>query len=97
MLTEETVSRVADLARLALSDSEKQKLRAELGLILQYVQRLEEADLNDLEATLHPHDDLSGPRRDRAKPKRYRDEALAAAPKAHDNAFAVPKVLELGA
>ena len=50
-LTREEVLRLAQLARLALSDDEVEEFRKELSEILQYVEQLQQVDISGLKPT----------------------------------------------
>jgi len=50
-LTREDVLKLARLARLELSDDEIERYRAELSDILQYVEQLQNVDVDDLQPT----------------------------------------------
>ncbi|PIZ62343.1 Asp-tRNA(Asn)/Glu-tRNA(Gln) amidotransferase GatCAB subunit C [Candidatus Saccharibacteria bacterium CG_4_10_14_0_2_um_filter_52_9] len=50
-LTQEDVLKLAQLARLELTDSEVDEFRAELSEILQYVEHLSSVDVSGLEPT----------------------------------------------
>lgn len=49
----ETVNHVAELARLALSDDELQRLQEQLSLILEHINVIAEADTSQVPATAH--------------------------------------------
>jgi aspartyl-tRNA(Asn)/glutamyl-tRNA(Gln) amidotransferase subunit C len=88
------VQRIADLARLELSDEEAERMRAELEAILAYVETLRELDLEGVEPTSHPLPMKTPLRDDRAEPPLAPERALANAPERDGFAFVVPKVLD---
>ena len=93
-VTEEDVRRVADLARLQLSDEEKALLTEELNRILSYMEKLDELDTRDVEPTSHVVP-LSNPfRRDEAEAFPDRDAILALGPDVRDGYFRVPRIIE---
>ena len=51
MITEKEVEHIAQLARLELSEKEKTKFQRELALILDYVAKLNELDVDQVEPT----------------------------------------------
>ena len=55
-LTDDDVRRVAELARLALSDIEISQCRSELEQVLGYMQRLNEVDVEGVAAAPYPFD-----------------------------------------
>lgn len=52
-LTIEEVERIAELARIGVSDEEKKKLQDDLGAVLDYVDKLQEADVSGVEPIAH--------------------------------------------
>jgi aspartyl-tRNA(Asn)/glutamyl-tRNA(Gln) amidotransferase subunit C len=88
------VGRIADLARLELSDDEAERMAAELEAILAYVEALRELDTDEVEPTAHPIPMATPLRDDRAEAPLAPERALANAPERDDFAFAVPKVLD---
>ena len=91
-----TVEHVARLARLALSEADREGFAEQLGRILEYCARLNELPLADVPPTSHVIPITNVLRDDAVTPSLDRDEVLAQAP-AHDRGFfRVPKVLEGG-
>lgn len=89
------VERIAQLARLALTEEEKTLFSRQLADILAYVEQLRDVDTSGIPATSHS---LSAPgvfRDDEAKPSLPRADALGGAPDADASAglFKVPRVL----
>jgi aspartyl-tRNA(Asn)/glutamyl-tRNA(Gln) amidotransferase subunit C len=95
MITEETVSHVARLARLELSSEEISRYTQELGKILHLVDELSELDLSgsELETTAEQPTLF---RADEAQKLFSREELLANAPQEEDGFFRVPKILDEG-
>jgi aspartyl-tRNA(Asn)/glutamyl-tRNA(Gln) amidotransferase subunit C len=94
-ITVAEVERIAQLARLSPSPEQARKLASELSAILDHVAQLSEVDTNDVPPSAHAVVEVSPLRDDRVVPGLTREQALAAAPRAHDGGFAVPKVLEV--
>ena len=93
-ITRDEVHRIAELARLAPSAAQEEALAADLSRILDYVAKLNEVDTSGVIATpstVH----AAALRADELVPSLSRDDALAAAPAAHDGGFSVPRVLEV--
>lgn len=88
------VRHVAELARLALCDEEAQTMRAQLNSILEYMARLDELDVSEVEPTYHTVAMHAALRPDEVRPSLDRDEALSQAPKQEEGGFAVPRVME---
>ena len=96
-ITSEQLRRVAALARLRLDDEETQALAADLGRILDYVDKLGELDTASVEPTSHVVAVESPWREDlvtRPDGEEAANEAVANAPRANGHFFAVPPILE---
>ena len=52
-LSKEQVEHIAELARIGISDEEKEKFQKDLGAVLDYVDKLEGVDVADVEPTAH--------------------------------------------
>ena len=81
---------MAELARLALSESEAEQMAGELSTILDHVERLNELELDDVEPTTHVVPLENVLRADQPRPSLDRDVALASAPDGSEGAFRVP-------
>jgi aspartyl-tRNA(Asn)/glutamyl-tRNA(Gln) amidotransferase subunit C len=88
------VNYVAHLARLKLSPDEEQKLGAQLGDILGYIEKLKEVDVRGVEPTAHPFPLVNVTRPDEARASLPHDEALRNAPQQSAGLFVVPKIVE---
>ena len=87
------VEKIADLARLRLSEEEKETFRGQLEQILVYVDILNELDTDNVRST-HLHENQADVmREDRAEASLTREEALKNAPTQGDGFFRVPKVI----
>ena len=93
-LTLPEVSRVAFLARLELSDAEKQRLTSDLNTILDQFARLQELDTTDVPPTSHSLPLQNVFRDDEVRPSLPRDAATANAPETRDGNFIVPQVVD---
>jgi aspartyl-tRNA(Asn)/glutamyl-tRNA(Gln) amidotransferase subunit C len=90
------VDHVARLARLDLSEEERQKMQAELTQILEHAEKIQELDLDDLPPTSHAVPVSNVLRPDEKKASLSQEEALANAPEAEDGRFKVPRITEDG-
>jgi aspartyl-tRNA(Asn)/glutamyl-tRNA(Gln) amidotransferase subunit C len=90
VISREDVVYVARLARLRLSDEEQERMTRELSGVLDYVQHIEELDLEGVEPTSRVVDLENALRPDEVRPGLTREEALANAPEVADGGFAVP-------
>ncbi len=93
-LTREEVLHIARLARVRLTDEDVAKLQEQLSEILEHFEALRELDTEGVPPTSHPLPLESVMRRDEAGPSLPRDEVLANAPQAYEEAFRVRAVLE---
>ena len=87
------VEQVALLARLSLSDEEKETLTVQLGQILEHAGKIAELDTGKVEPTSHAIPTVNVLRADVVGPELSVDEALSNAPDREDNAFGVPKIV----
>ncbi len=91
-ITKDDVLHVARLARLDIPESELERVREQLGAILEAVGKVGELDLSSVEPTSHPLDVVNVWADDTPRPSLSRDDALANAPDPADGAFRVPAV-----
>jgi aspartyl-tRNA(Asn)/glutamyl-tRNA(Gln) amidotransferase subunit C len=85
---------VAHLARLSLSPDEEQKIGAQLGNILGYIEKLKEVDVTGVEPTAHAFPLVNVTRPDEVRPSISNAEALRNAPVTANGLFIVPKIVE---
>jgi aspartyl-tRNA(Asn)/glutamyl-tRNA(Gln) amidotransferase subunit C len=93
-ITKEEVLHVSRLARLTLLPDEISRYRKELSAILDYMDMLKELDTSGIEPTFHTQSITNALREDEVIPSQDRGNALLNAPKTHDGAIVVPKVIE---
>lgn len=93
-LTLDEVGRVAFLARLELSDAEKQRLTTDLNNILDQFARLQELDTADVPPTSHSIPLQNVFREDTVRPSLPREAAVANAPEKRDGNFIVPQIMD---
>ncbi|MCF6386897.1 Asp-tRNA(Asn)/Glu-tRNA(Gln) amidotransferase subunit GatC [Mycobacterium sp. MBM] len=105
-ISRDEVAHLARLARLALTDGELDGFAGQLDAILAHVGQIQSVDVTGVEATDNPLARRAGAQR-LGEPGGYvnvtrpdtvvagltQDEALAAAPRAEDGRFAVPRIL----
>lgn len=90
----DTVRRIAALARIRVPEADLDRLAAELGNILGWVEQLREVDTAGVEPMASVAHMTLRRREDRVTDGGIRDKVLANAPERHDGFFAVPKVVE---
>ncbi len=88
------VKHVGRLARLALSEEERERMRAQLDAILAYIDKLNELDTSQVEPTSHVIPMTNVFREDKVRPSLSQDQALANAPDRQEALFRVPRILE---
>ena len=88
------VKYVAHLARIALTPEEEQKLGAQLGHILGYIEKLKELDVDNVEPTAHAVPLANVARPDELRPSLPHDEVMRNAPAQAKGLFVVPKIVE---
>jgi aspartyl-tRNA(Asn)/glutamyl-tRNA(Gln) amidotransferase subunit C len=90
----DTVAKIANLARIAVSEDELESTAGELNNILDWVEQLSEVNTDGV-VPMTSVVDASLPRReDKVTDGGYRDQVLKNAPLAEHGFFAVPKVIE---
>ena len=93
-ITREEVLHVARLARLAFSDVEADRLRDQLGNLLDYIRQLDTLDTRDVVPTSHAVESGTPFRDDSVHPFGDREAILSNAPDRHEDFFRVPRILE---
>lgn len=89
-----TVEYVARLARLALTDDERDRFAGQLSSILDYCAKLDELTTDGVEPTSTVVEMINVTRGDTVGPSLPRDEILAAAPAQEAGFFKVPPILD---
>lgn len=93
-LTKKEVDHVAKLARLALTEEEKEQLAGQLNDILAYVDKLNQLDTEGVEPLAHVFPAVNVFREDEVRPSLPIEEVLRNAPDKEGRFFKVPSVLE---
>ena len=92
-VTLQQVESIAALAKLTFSEEEKETFVEQFNQILQYMEKLDELDTENVEPTYNVLDLKNVTRADIVKPWLSQEEALANAPKSKHGFFSVPKVI----
>ena len=92
MITTKDVEHVAKLARLELSESEKEMFTHQLGDVLAHVEKMNEVDTTNVEPMNHPIDFTNVMRKDVKIYENTREELMANAPDVEGEFFKVPKI-----
>ena len=93
-LSLDEVRKVAQLARLELTDADLATMQKQLSSILDYVAQLNELDTTGVEELAHPLPVVNVFRPDVAQPSLPVDAALQNAPKRVGDYFSVPAVFD---
>ncbi len=88
------VAYVAELARLSLTPEETALFQTQLAQVLEHAGRLTELDLEGVEPAAHAVPAFNVFREDEVRASLSQEEALRNAPRAANDLFLVPKVLE---
>jgi aspartyl-tRNA(Asn)/glutamyl-tRNA(Gln) amidotransferase subunit C len=94
MPVEIDVEHVARLARLALTDEERERFRQQLALILDHAAKVSEVAAGDVPPTAQPVPRSNVTRPDVPVPCLSTEEALAGAPDREGDRFRVPRLVE---
>jgi aspartyl-tRNA(Asn)/glutamyl-tRNA(Gln) amidotransferase subunit C len=93
-ISKEEVEKVATLARLLVSDGEKEMFAKQLSQILTHVEKLNQYDTKGVEPASTVFGQVNVFREDAVRPSLPAEQALANAPARDGDGFAVPKIIE---
>jgi aspartyl-tRNA(Asn)/glutamyl-tRNA(Gln) amidotransferase subunit C len=88
-----SIGHLAQLARLSLSEEEKDLFESQISGILDYMNALNELDTGDIEPTSHVIELHNVLRDDVCKPSLERESALMNAPEHTEKFYRVPKII----
>ena len=88
------VRKVAKLSRLQLSEQEVKEFAGQLSAILEYIEKLNELDTNNVEPLAHCLPISNVFRTDEVKESMGTEKTLANAPQKDGDFFKVPKILD---
>ena len=92
-LTRDNVAKVADLARLELTDADLDRYTEQLSAVLDHAEDVASLDLDDVPPTSHPLPLVNVLRADVVVEGVDREEVLSQAPSVEDRRFRVPAIL----
>jgi len=92
MITIKDVEHVAKLARLNLTEEEKEKFTRQLGDVLKYVEQMNEVDTTDVEPMAHSIDFVNVMRDDKVVYEQNKETLMQNAPQEENGFFKVPKI-----
>ena len=94
IISDETIEYVGILAKLELSEEEKEQAKADMGKMLDYIDKLNELDTSGVEPMSHVFPVHNVFREDVVTNGDDRDNMLANAPEERDGQYQVPKTVE---
>ena len=94
IISDETIEYVGILAKLELSDEEKEQAKSDMGRMLDYIDMLGELDTAGVEPMSHVFPVQNVFREDVVTNGDTREQLLANAPEQKDGMFMVPKTFE---
>ena len=94
IISDETIEYVGILAKLELSDEEKEQAKKDMANMLDYIDTLNELDTSGVEPMSHVFPVNNVFREDVVTNGDDREEILAKAPEAKEGAFVVPKTFD---
>ena len=94
IISDETIEYVGILAKLELSEEEKEQAKKDMANMLDYIDTLNELDTSGVEPMSHVFPVNNVFREDVVTNEDDREEILATAPEAKDGACVVPKTFD---
>lgn len=88
------IEKVSRLARLELSEQEKEVLGNQLEQVLSYMEQLNRLDTTGIEPTSHAIAVYNAFREDETRPSLPKEEVLGIAPDQEEGHFKVPRIIE---
>ena len=92
-IDQDTVDKIAHLARLELSADEKTETIQDMNRILDFMDKLNEVDTSAVKPLVYMNADVNVQREDIVKQEITHEEALLNAPEKDENFFHVAKVI----
>lgn len=90
----QTVEKLAELARIAISEETIDQVSDSLGNVLQLVDQLQAVNTQGVAPMAHPLDEVQTLRADEVTESDQREAFLALAPQTEEGLFLVPKVID---
>ncbi|MBE5937393.1 MAG: Asp-tRNA(Asn)/Glu-tRNA(Gln) amidotransferase subunit GatC [Lachnospiraceae bacterium] len=94
IISDETIEYVGILAKLELSETEKEQAKKDMERMLDYIDKLNELDTTGVEPMSHLFPITNVFREDVVTNDDKRESILANAPEKKDGSFVVPKILD---
>lgn len=93
-ITDETIDYAAILAKLELSDAEREQAKQDMGRMLDYIDRLNELDTSGVEPMSHVFPVRNVFREDEVTNGDGSEDTLKNAPEEKDSMFVVPRTFD---
>lgn len=93
-IDQETLEKIAHLARLKFDPASGEQMMADMEEILTWVEKLDELDTENVEPLTHMSAEINVYRKDEVRGQLDTQRALLNAPKKDEAYFRVPKVIE---
>jgi aspartyl-tRNA(Asn)/glutamyl-tRNA(Gln) amidotransferase subunit C len=93
-LTENDVARIAHLARIEITETDRRAMLAQLNDIFAMIEKMQKIDTAGVAPMAHPLGGRQRLREDRVTEADARAENMKNAPEAQDGLFLVPRVVE---
>lgn len=93
-ITTQEINKIAALARIEVSDSQKEHLTTQLTNIISWVETLNEVNTDNIEPLYNVHNMTLTLHDDKVEEKNLSEEVLKNAKNAKYNYYTVPKVIE---
>lgn len=94
VISDETIEYVGILAKLELSEEEKEQAKKDMGSMLDYIDKLNELDTTGVEPMSHVFPLQNVFREDVVENEDDREQILKNAPEEKDGSFVVPKTVD---
>ena len=94
MVDKKIVEHVANLARIAITEEEKDSLAGQLSKIINYIDKLKNLNTDDIEPIRELHLSREGSRKDEPKKSSARQDILNNVPLRQKDYIKIPKVIE---
>jgi len=93
-IDDKMIYKIARLARLEFSGTEKENIKSDLKKILDFMEKLNEIDTSDIEPLSYVSEKTNVMRKDKVIKTITKEEALKNAPSKTTDYFKVPKVIK---
>lgn len=93
-LSTQDVRDIAKLAKLQINEDELDRYKQDLSRILEFVEQMNQADVENIEPMAHPQDMMQSLRVDEIAETNQREKFQKIAPATQDGLYLVPKVIE---